>query len=102
MKYFCVSDDPDVLTGMRLAGIAGTRASTPKEVEAAVRAACADRSVAILLVTDGCYVMCRELIDSLKLNAGRPLVNVIADSRGRRSVSDAISHLVSEAIGIKI
>ena len=26
MRCFCISDDPDVLTGMRLAGIEGARA----------------------------------------------------------------------------
>ena len=28
MRCFCITDDPDVLTGMRLAGIEGLPAST--------------------------------------------------------------------------
>ena len=49
MRCFCISDDPDVLTGMRLAGIEGARAATKKEVDAAVNRACADSGVVILL-----------------------------------------------------
>ena len=51
MRCFCISDDHDVLTGMRLAGIEGTRAATKKEVDAAVSRACADSGIAILIIT---------------------------------------------------
>lgn len=102
MKYFCISDDPDVLTGMSLAGIDGVFASTQKEVEAAVSRVCADSSVAILLVTDGCYALYSEKLDELKLTSDRPLVNIIADSHGSRREPNYITRLINEAIGIKI
>lgn len=102
MKYFCISNDPDVLTGMRLAGIPGVYAASPKEVAAAVDRAAADSSVAVLLVTEGCYIMQRERLNELKLAAERPLVNIIADSHGPRGAIDSITDLISEAIGIKI
>ena len=53
MRCFCITDDPDVLTGMRLAGIEGARAATKKEVDAAISRACADQGVAVLIVTEG-------------------------------------------------
>lgn len=102
MKYFCISDDPDVLTGMRLAGIGGVYATTQKEVEAAVAQVCADPSIAILLVTDGCYALYREKLDEMKLTAEHPLVNIIADSRGSKREPNYITRLINEAIGIKI
>ncbi len=101
MRCFCISDDPDVLTGMRLAGIEGTAASTKREVDLAVSRAAADPGVAVLIVTEGCYALCRERLDELKLSAARPLVNVISDSHGGRSGSDSIMRLINEAIGIK-
>ena len=52
MRCFCISDDPDVLTGMRLAGIEGALASTKREVDMAVSRAVADSGVAILIVTE--------------------------------------------------
>ena len=90
MRCFCITDDPDVLTGMRLAGIEGLHASTKKDVDAAVSRVCADSGIAILIITEGCYALSRERLDELKLSAGRPLVNVIADSRG--SVRQGLHH----------
>ena len=40
MRCFCITDDPDVLTGMRLAGIESLHASTKKDVDAAVSRVC--------------------------------------------------------------
>ena len=102
MRCFCITDDPDVLTGMRLAGIEGLHASTKKDVDAAVSRVCADSGIAILIITEGCCALSRERLDELKLSAGRPLVNVIADSRGSVRARDYITRLINEAIGIKI
>ena len=101
MRCYCVSDDPDVLTGMRLAGIEGTLATNKREVENAVNKAAYDPGVAILIVTEGCYALSRERLDELKLSAGRPLVNIISDSHGRGGGTDSIMRLINEAIGIK-
>ncbi len=102
MKYWCVTDDPDVLTGMRLAGVDGTLAAGAREVAAAVAGACADPDIAVLLVTEGSYALCRETLDQRRLSAGRPLVNIIPDSHGPRRVKNYITRLIDEAIGIKI
>lgn len=102
MRYFCISSDPDVLTGMRLAGIEGERAQDRRGVEAALDRVCADPGVAILMVTEECYDLCRERLDALKLSAGRPLVNVIASTRGGARAADSITRLINEAIGVKI
>ena len=101
MRCFCISDDPDVLTGMRLAGIDGISASTKREVDLAISKVCSDSGIAVLIVTEGCYDLSRERLDELKLSAARPLVNVISDSRGSASGSDSIMRLINEAIGIK-
>lgn len=101
MRCFCISDDPDVLTGMRLAGIDGVAASTKREVDMAISRACTDSGVAVLIVTEGCYELSRERLDELKLSAARPLVNVVSDSRTASSGSDSIMRLINEAIGIK-
>ena len=102
MRFYLISDNNDTRLGMRLAGIEGARAATKKEVDAAVNRACADSGVAILIVTEGCYALSRERLDELKLSAGRPLVNIIADSRGSVRARDYITRLINEAIGIKI
>ena len=102
MRWYCISNDADVLTGMRLAGIDGVMAHTAAEVDAAVTRAVQDEGIAVLIVTEGCYALSRERLDELKLSAGRPLVNIIADSRGSVRARDYITRLINEAIGIKI
>ena len=101
MRCFFISDDPDVLTGMRLAGIDGVLASNQREVENAVNTAAYDPGVAILIVTQGCYALYRERLDELKLSAARPLVNILSDSHGRGGGTDYLMRLINEAIGIK-
>ena len=73
MRCFCISDDPDVLTGMRLAGIDGVAASTKREVDLAVSKACADSGIAVLIVTEGCYELSRDRLDELKLSLCKPV-----------------------------
>lgn len=102
MRCYCISSDVDVLTGMRLAGIGGELVSERRAMDAALDRVCADADIAILVVTEECYAMCRERIDTLRLSAGRPLVNIIASSRGGGRAPDSITRLINEAIGVKI
>lgn len=102
MKYFCISEEQDVLTGLRLAGIDGVLARTPKEVAEAVEKACADPGVAVLLVTENCRDMYAEPIDELKLTSHRPLITYISGSKGSKRGSDSITRLINEAIGVKL
>lgn len=102
MRCLCISNDRDVLVGMRLAGIDGDLALTAGETDEAITRAVEDEDVAVLIVTQGCYTQCRERLDTLKLGHGRPLVNVVPDSRGEGLPPDFITRLVGEAIGVKL
>lgn len=102
MRYFCISDDEDVLTGLRLAGIEGELCRDATEVDEAVSRVEKDGDIAVLIVTERCHTLCRERLDALKLSAERPLVNVISDSRGGGSISESITRLIQEAIGIRL
>lgn len=102
MKYFAISADVDTLTGLRLAGIEGELATDRREVESLVNRVVSDETVAVLIVTQPCYELCREQIDVIKLNALRPLVTVIPDASGAKSEDDYITRLIREAIGVRI
>ena len=56
MRWFCISNDADVLTGMRLAGIDGVMAGTAAEVDAAVTRAVQDEGIAVLIVTEMFFI----------------------------------------------
>ncbi len=102
MKYFVISDDADILDGMRLAGIGGQLAADEKEVSRLLRQVTEDESVAVLLITESCADMCRDAIDALRVSAARPLVAVIPGKNGSYTGADSVSRLIRETIGVKI
>ena len=102
MRIFALSDDRDVLTGLRLAGIEGSYLTDKKEIEAAVEAVQANSEIALLLVTEGCAALIPEKVKELKLSSEIPLLVVIPGSRGSVRDPDSITGLIREAIGIKL
>lgn len=87
---------------MRLAGIRGTLAADRQAAAAAIEAACADRSVAVLLVTKTVERWLPATVARLKLEGRSPLLTVIPDPQGDGLGSDEITDLIRNAIGVKI
>lgn len=102
MRYFAISDNSDTLTGLRLAGIEGTRAETRAETLAAIEQAAQDPTVGILLINERLAGMCREQVDALKLTSVRPLLVEIPDRHHTSRAPDSITRYIREAIGIKV
>ena len=102
MRYWLVADSPEALDGMALAGVKGELVTDAASAEAAVRRACRDESVAVLLVTRGVADLISDTVDRLKLSDQRPMVGVIPGPDGRGLGPDAITGLVRRAIGVKI
>ena len=102
MRYFVISDNSDTLTGLRLAGIEGTRAETRKETLAAIDAAAKDPSIGILLINEKLAALCPEQVNALKLTSVRPLLVEIPDRHHTGRAPDSITRYIREAIGIKV
>lgn len=102
MKMFLISDNDDTLTGMRLAGIAGTIAHTREDVKDLIDQALNDKDIAILVVTEKINQIAQSDIDAVKLNKKMPLIAVIPDRHGTNRPKDFITQYVREAIGIKL
>ncbi len=102
MRYFVISDNSDTLTGLRLAGIEGTRADTREETLAAIEQAIADPSIGILLINETLATLCPEQVNALKLTAVRPLLVEIPDRHHTGRSPDSITRYIREAIGIKV
>jgi V/A-type H+-transporting ATPase subunit F len=102
MKFFCVSDNIDTKMGMRLAGIEGVVVHEQDEVEQAIRKACYDPEIGIILVSEKLVKLCPKLIYEIKLHTKIPLIVEIPDRHGTANISDNITNYVREAIGIKI
>lgn len=102
MKFFCVSDNSDTITGFRLAGVDGVLAADRREVQAAVTGAMAKPEIGILLITEKLAAMCPDLIYDLRLKHTATLVVEIPDRFGTGRTPDSITHYIREAIGVKV
>ena len=102
MRYFVISDNSDTLTGLRPAGIEGTRADTREETLSAIEAAVQDPSIGILLINEKLAALCPEQVNALKLTSVRPLLVEIPDRHHTGREPDSITRYIREAIGIKV
>ena len=100
MKYFVIADNNDTHIGMRLAGIEGTVAHTPQQVEQQLRTLLADESIGVVLITEKLAQLCSDLIYQTKMSVSRPLILEIPDRHGSRT-KDSITRYVREAVGVK-
>ena len=103
MKYYCIADNNDTLTGLRMAGIDGVLAHERKEVAEAIEGCIRDPGIGILLITERLAALCPDLMDSLKQGtAGRSLVVEIPDRHGTGRTPDSITRYIRESIGINV
>ena len=76
MRYHLITDCPDTLTGLRLAGIPGSLVYGATECDAEISRAASDEMVAVLVITAALAQGSRTQIEALK-RGDRPLVVVI-------------------------
>ena len=102
MRFFLISDNTDIQTGMRLAGIEGVVAHTAAEVAEALNAALDQPETGMILVTEKIADDFTEIINEAKKDQEGPLILAIPDRHGSALGRDRITRYVREAIGVKI
>ena len=101
MKMYVICDNNDTLTGLRLAGVEGEKANTKEAFEEAARRILKDKSIGILMITEGYGKKYPELVNELKMN-NEPLVIEIPDRHGTGRKPNFIMAYINEAIGVKL
>ena len=101
MKMYVICDNNDTLTGLRLAGVEGEKANTREAFEEAARRILKDKSIGILMITEGYGKKYPELVNELKMN-NEPLVIEIPDRHGTGRKPNFITAYINEAIGVKL
>ncbi len=99
MKLQLITDNQDAATGMRLAGIEYTLIDSQQECEAALKKLITDSETGIILITQGLYDKCADMIDEIKKTVTVPLITEIPDNASKFE-SNAITRYVIDAIGI--
>ena len=102
MKFYVISDNVDVLLGMRMSGIEGVLAFDKTHALEALDKVVENEDIAVVLMTDRLAELCRERVHDMKLNHSRPLVVEIPNRDGSGGGMGAISRYVEESIGIKL
>ena len=102
MKMYLISDNVDILTGMRLAGVDGVVVHEREELRRALETTLADKEIGIILLTEKFGREIPEIIDDVKLNHRIPLIIEIPDRHGTGRKADFITSYVNEAIGLKL
>lgn len=102
MKAYCISDNTDTVTGLRLAGIEGEvihdRDGILKRLDELIH----DEDIAIVLMTTKTINLVGDVVSEYKLNLAKPLIVEISDRHGSAKIGETIDKYISEAIGVKL
>lgn len=102
MKIYCISDNVDTRTGLRLVGIDGVVVHTAEELKAQLNYVMSDREIGILLIVEKLAKKFPDMVNELKITRTIPLVVEIPDRHGTGRSPEFITDYVREAIGIKL
>jgi len=100
MRSVLISQNPDLLTGMRLSGIAGILVADREEFLERLNACIADAHIGIIILTRDVMSLAEGEVMALKLQSKEKLIVEIPDFGG--VMEDRMSKYIRESIGIKI
>lgn len=102
MRFYLICDDPDTLTGFRLAGVEGVIVRDRESAEKALSSALKMEDVAVLLISENAAAMTRQRVDELRVDVLRPLISIIPGPDAKGGAHDSIKRLITETIGVKL
>lgn len=102
MKFTLISDKIDTLTGMRLAGVNGVFVNEKYALLDALKSACEDPEIGIILLTENLSFMIPDEIHKIRIDKHMPIITIIPDRHGSQRADDYITNYIKQSIGIKI
>lgn len=102
MKCYCISDNTDTVTGLRLAGIEGEVIHDRDGILNRLNQLIREEDIAVVLMTTKTINLVGDVVSNLKLNLDKPLIVEISDRHGSAKIGETIDAYISEAIGIKL
>lgn len=101
MKSLLISDDEDIIVGLRLSGISGVLAETAEEINESFDNAVNNKDIGIVILTENIFDIIKEKVLDIKKSKSTPLMVTIPDRGGLRDKNFIMKH-IKESIGIKI
>lgn len=102
MRAYCISDNVDTQTGLRLAGIEGVVLHEKEEILKTLQEKIKDPSIAIIFMTTHAMNEVADVVAKWKMDLKQPLIVEISDRHGSAKISERIDGYVSSAIGLKL
>lgn len=100
MKFYLLTDDPDSLVGLRLAGIEGKLLQSGADALSEIEKLCTDSEIGMILITPNIAKMLGGSLTELK-KRNSPLITEIPDSNPQNNSSDNVTDYIRNAVGIK-
>ncbi len=100
MKFYLLTDDPDTLVGLRLAGIQGKLLQNGSDALCEIESLRSDSSIGMLLITPNISKMLGNSLTELK-KKNLPLITEIPDSFSQNNSTDNVTDYIRNAVGIK-
>ena len=100
MRYIAISETPDTLTGLRLAGIEGMLVNSSEDIRLALEAIDRMEDVAIVLVTRS--LINNEWVAEHRHTKSRPLILEIPAPQDAGQSASGITNTIQNAVGIKM
>lgn len=101
MKFYLLSDDPDTLVGLRLAGIQGKLLQKNEDALLQIEKISEDKDVGMILITPAVAKALGSSLTELK-KKNLPLITEIPDSNPQNNSADNVTDYIRDAVGIKI
>lgn len=101
MKFFVLSDKPDVYLGMRLVGMDGAVVENRTEALDKIREIVAAKEVGILLITGELMDQCEPELTAIRRDNRLPVMTRISDRSGE-SATKGLERYVHESLGINL
>ncbi len=101
MKSLLISNDKDIIVGLRLSGISGVFAESSEEINQYFDVAVMDKDMGIIIITESIFDNIKDKVLDIKKSKSTPLIVTIPDRGGLRDKNFIMKH-IKESIGIKI
>lgn len=101
MNFYILSDDPDSIIGLRLAGIQGKLLQDSENALDEIEKISEDRNIGMILITPGIAKRLGSSLTELK-KKNLPLITEIPDSNPQNTSSDNVTDYIRNAVGIKL
>lgn len=77
MKIYCITGNPDIEIGLKLAGCQGITIKENDSIEDKIKQVIENKEIGILVISKSIYEKETEMIDKIKFSKKVPLITII-------------------------